>query len=75
MRKLLVLTLLATTSCATAPAKLVADKSLIPALPPAPVDLSRPLGPEVLPQLHCLQQTGSPRCPGTGSSTPAGSAT
>lgn len=41
---------------------------VLPALPPPPVDIQRPVGPEMLPDLKCLQKTGQP-CLGTGSST------
>ena len=34
-------------------------------LPPPPVDIKRPVGTEMLPDLKCLQTTGQP-CPGGG---------
>lgn len=41
--------------------------ALLPALPPPPADISRPVGPEMLPDLKCLQETAQP-CRGNGSS-------
>jgi hypothetical protein len=49
-----------------APPQLIADKAIIPALPPLPIDTTKPLPQPALPQLKCLQTTGQ-LCPGTGS--------
>lgn len=62
---LVMLTLL--TSCAAAPERLVADPAIIPAPPPYPADINRPVGDPMLPQVGCLQKTGR-LCLGAGSS-------
>jgi hypothetical protein len=68
----LMLPLLAISACAVQekrPPQLVADPSIVPAFPPAPVTLSAPVAPQILPQVRCLRETGWPSCPGPGSST------
>lgn len=58
MKKWLLLTLLLLTSCEVAQVKPPADASTIPALSPYPADLSRPLGPEMVPWVKCLIAEG-----------------
>lgn len=62
-------------SACTAPGKqppqLVPDPSIIPAFPPAPVDLSRPVGQPIQAWLDCLQRAGWQSCRGTISSPAA----
>ena len=43
----------------------IADKAIIPAYPPAPVDTTRPLPKPAMPELKCLQATER-LCPGRG---------
>jgi hypothetical protein len=70
MKKLFAATLLLPMLCSCADQarpQAIADRSIIPAYPPAPVDISAPLPKPMLPDLKCLQATGQP-CPGAGKS-------
>lgn len=75
MKLNVVLVLLALTlSACAAPVKpkpeLVPDRTVVPEFPKAPVPfLDQPLGPQMVPEIECLQMTGRPLCRGDGSST------
>jgi hypothetical protein len=73
--KLLALSILMLTlcGCAEQAKQLVPDLSIIPRFPDPPVDLNRPVGKAMLPDLHCLQISGLP-CHGPGSSDTPNSA-
>jgi hypothetical protein len=55
--------------------QLVADPSIIPAFPPAPISPLQPVPPPMLDWIRCLQAKGWQSCPGADSSPPASGAT
>ena len=55
--------------------RLVADPSIIPSFPVPPPGLDQPLPRPMLPDLNCMQTTGSPSCRGAGLSIAPASTT
>lgn len=65
---------LMTCACTDQVPQLVASPQAVPDFPPAPVEMTRSVGPQMLPWLECLR-AGTQPCPGPTSSASLNSTT